>query len=124
MNELDFDEGEFVPGECVWHIVDRKSLGNPVLILRSLVIGQTPKGQDYVIAFSDGDLAKRFIERAKIEDAIPYPFPTQLAWLAFLEDLPGFGYEYIGFDPEPTGKLADFGTISQLIKNVRDALGS
>jgi hypothetical protein len=122
MDKLDLDPTLFVSGSGIWHIVDGKSAGDPKRMLRSLIVGRTKDGRSYVVAFTDSDLAERFIERLNLPDAVPLPFLNQQAWLAFLEKLPEAGYEYIGFDPEPNGKIADFGSIDDLISRVREAI--
>src|SRR5258708_7199197 len=103
MNELDFDPQQFSPADGIWHIVDRNSLDDLERVLQTVVTGRAANGHEYVVAFTDQDLAKQFIERIRtsLPDAVPFPIHDQRAWLAFLEDLMGIGREYIAFDPEP-----------------------
>src|SRR5260370_37419129 len=122
MAELDFDPNQFAPANGIWHIIDRNSVGDPERVMRSLVVGKASGDRWYVVAFTDSDLAEQFIKRSNLPDAVPLPFLNQQAWLDFLEKLPERAYEYIGFDPEPNGKFADFGTIVDLISRIREAL--
>jgi hypothetical protein len=115
------DDEAFATGTGIWHIVDRRGLDSREAMLNALATRTAADGQQYLVAFTDEDLAQRFIERSGDPNLEPFPFDSQVVWLNFLEDLPESGHEYIGFDPEGE-RFGDFGKIATLIDSIRESL--
>jgi hypothetical protein len=121
VEELDFDPDRFVIVGPVWHVADRKSI-DPPTDTPGIAVGQMPGGREYVAAFTDRDLAERFIERMQNPDAVLFPVATPADWVNFLNFLSKTGHEYVALDPEP-GKRLTIARIGVLIKIVRESLG-
>lgn len=118
MEELDYDPERFSIVNPVWHVVDRKSIpdGPPLF-----ATGEGSDGRQYVVAFTDIDLAQRFIERMGHPDAVAIPMPKPSNWIDILENLTGQGHEYVAIDPEPGRRLRIY-SIPELIEHVRNML--
>ena len=121
VEELDFDPDRFIILGPVWLITSRKAIDNQDEKGFTIAEGVTPQGVRYVEAFTDSDLAQRFIERMNDPDAVAFPVPTPPDFIQFLENLFGFGYAHIAIDHEP-GRRPRIATIPALIGVVRESL--
>jgi hypothetical protein len=123
MEDSAFDADTFTTGNGIWHVVDGNKLDSgPNELMASVATGTTKSGKTFVVAFTDKDLAERFVKMLGKQNLVLFPFPNEQLWLNFLEDLPGAGYEYVAFDPGEDGRFADFGTIAALIDRVRESI--
>lgn len=107
---------EFLFRIPVWAIVNIANFQAKGL-LSSIVTAKSPEVSDFLLMFTDDDLAKRFIEDNQASGCAPVEIKTEQALRSILIDLKKNGLAHVGIDVSNSkGRFYPIGDIIDTIK--------